>query len=145
MGPVSYSITLECPMFRQLLSLVSIAIIITLFAAFFLGRNARQSRARSAPPVKSSPVASEPVTENPDPAPVVAKSPAMRKETYSQCQTGMTYSEVIAIVGPPDEELSQSSIGGIETAMYQWRGGIVANANMTFQDGVLVTKAQFGL
>lgn len=132
-------------MFRQLLSLVSVAIVITLFAAFFVGKNARESRGRAAPAVVERPEpAAIPVVKT-EAALAKVNAPGMRKETYSQCQTGMTYSEVIAIVGPPDEELSQSSIGGIETAMYQWRGGIVANANMTFQDGVLVTKAQFGL
>ena len=71
--------------------------------------------------------------------------PRMTKANYTRCVEGMTYEQVVSIVGPPDQELSSSSIAGIRTVMYQWNGGLVANANMMFQDGKLITKAQFGL
>lgn len=75
----------------------------------------------------------------------VVSSPSLTKETFDLCQTGMSYDQVVAIVGPPESTLSETDIGGIRTIMYQWKGGFVANANMTFQDGKLVSKAQFGL
>jgi hypothetical protein len=57
----------------------------------------------------------------------------------------MSYDEVIEIVGKPDSLMSENEIAGYHTAMYMWKGGFVANANMTFQNGKLVSKAQFGL
>ncbi len=69
----------------------------------------------------------------------------MNKVNYTRCVEGMTYAQVVEIVGQPDQELSSSNIAGIRTVMYQWDAGLVANANMTFQNGNLVVKAQFGL
>lgn len=71
--------------------------------------------------------------------------PRLTAETYGQISEGMTYDQVVAIVGPPESELSSSDIGGIRTVVYGWKGGLLANANMTFQDGRLVSKAQYGL
>lgn len=72
-------------------------------------------------------------------------SPSMSKATYASVREGMTYDQVIAIVGPPAQELSSNEIGGFRTVMYQWDAGFMANANMTFQNGKLISKAQFGL
>lgn len=71
--------------------------------------------------------------------------PTMTAKTYSEIREGMTYDEVIAIVGKPSKEISSNQIGGIRTVMYQWDAGFMANANGTFQNGKLVAKAQFGL
>jgi hypothetical protein len=62
----------------------------------------------------------------------------------------MTYSEVVQILGQSGTEISRSSIAGITTVMYQWNAGGLAglsggNMNAMFQDGRLVSKAQFGL
>lgn len=77
--------------------------------------------------------------------PSAPAGPSMTKETYAKVREGMTYEQVIAIVGPPEQEVSSNEIGGFRTVMYQWKAGIMANANMTFQNGKLVSKAQFGL
>ena len=67
---------------------------------------------------------------------------------YARLTTGMTYRQAVEIIGFEGEELSRSEIAGITTVMYQWtNSGLFSTANMNamFQDGRLVTKAQFGL
>lgn len=92
-------------------------------------------------------------TEQPDVPPVpeieiedeAPAAPKLTAETYGRVHEGMTYGEVVEIVGPPDSEMASSNIGDIQTVVYSWKGGWAANANMTFQNGKLVSKAQFGL
>lgn len=69
------------------------------------------------------------------------------KAEYSRVQMGMSYHQVVAILGPPDEALSETEMAGFHTIMYMWegRGGFGANMNAMFQNGKLVNKAQFGL
>jgi hypothetical protein len=95
------------------------------------------ARAESIAAVSSSDSASSVAT--------TPSGPSMTKTTYAQVREGMTYEQVVAIVGPPSQEISSNEIGGYRTVMYQWDAGFMANANMTFQNGKLVSKAQFGL
>lgn len=75
-----------------------------------------------------------------------ASRPQMNAANYAKVRMGMTYDEVIAIVGQPSEEISRAEQGGTSAVMYQWNVGLFgSNANMMFQDGKVVTKAQFGL
>jgi len=59
----------------------------------------------------------------------------------------MSYSQVVSILGSQGTEMSSSDIAGYSTVMYSWdgEGGFGANMNATFQNGELVSKAQFGL
>jgi hypothetical protein len=63
---------------------------------------------------------------------------------FGRLQSGMTYDEVLAIVGEPTEEMSRSAIGDNEAVMYRWANGW-GNMTAMFQNGLLVTKAQAGL
>jgi|GEM_PF-2139069 len=76
-----------------------------------------------------------------------AARPKMNATNFNRIREGMTYDEVIAIVGPPSELLSSSEFSGIRTQVYMWKVGVFsgANANAMFQDGKMVSKAQFGL
>jgi hypothetical protein len=65
--------------------------------------------------------------------------------SYQRLSEGMTYSEVVSILGSSGEELSRSDIAGINTVMYSWKTWSGANMNVMFQNGRLVSKAQFGL
>lgn len=89
---------------------------------------------------KAEPKKEEPKKEEP-------KKDGITKAEFEQVQTGMSYEDVVAIVGTEGEVSSESEIGGITTKMYTWKGesGIGANANMTFQNNELKSKAQFGL
>jgi hypothetical protein len=69
----------------------------------------------------------------------------LSKANYLRISEGMTYREVVAILGEPGEEMSRSDIAGITTVMYGWKRWNGANMNAMFQNDALVTKAQFGL
>jgi len=69
---------------------------------------------------------------------------------FEAIQTGMEYQEVFDIIGGRGTMLSEVDMGlGDEyyTVMYQWEGegSLGANATVTFQGGVVTSKAQFGL
>ena len=66
---------------------------------------------------------------------------------YNQIRPGMTYAEVQEIVGSSGILLSESQVGEYHTFMIMWyeddHSG--ANANVMFQNGVVISKAQYGL
>lgn len=69
---------------------------------------------------------------------------------FNEITTGMSYDEVVAIVGGPGEILSQADLGlGTQaaTVMYSWagEGSVGANATVMFQGGEVISKAQAGL
>lgn len=74
-------------------------------------------------------------------------------EKYNQIENGMTYEEVIKIIG--FEVSPEAEVGEKGTALYtvsfrymgddQVKGSIGANASFMFQGGKLNTKAQIGL
>jgi hypothetical protein len=66
-------------------------------------------------------------------------------DKFTQLRDGMSYSEVVAILGQSGKELSRSSIAGTTTVMYSWEGWGIANMNAMFQDDRMISKAQFGL
>ena len=81
-------------------------------------------------------------------APEVEKNaPEISKAEFDSIETGMTYEEVVTIIGGEGELSSQVEIAGIDTKMYMWQGegSFGANANATFQNNKLTSKAQFGL
>ena len=69
------------------------------------------------------------------------------QEAFDRIEMGMTYEEVVGIVGEPTETTSDSEVAGIRTTLYTWRvdDSFGANFNVMFQGGVVVNKAQFGL
>lgn len=74
----------------------------------------------------------------------------MTLEEFNKIETGMTYEQVVEIVGVEGTVLSETDITGNEqykTTMYSWDGdgSLGANANVTFQGGKVISKAQFGL
>lgn len=76
-----------------------------------------------------------------------ANSPAtITKAEFDQLKTGMTYAQVVKIVGGEGNMLSESEVAGIKTAMYMWYGEDgISNANVMIQNNKLVSKAQMGL
>jgi hypothetical protein len=68
---------------------------------------------------------------------------------FNAIENGMSYSEVVKIVGEPGELLSSVDLNiGSEysTVMYVWYGkNKIANANVTLQGDKVIMKAQFGL
>lgn len=68
---------------------------------------------------------------------------------FERIETGMTYDEVVEIVGTDGELSTSVDMFGSElkTEMYVWRGNgsIGSNANVTFQGGTVIAKSQVGL
>jgi hypothetical protein len=72
---------------------------------------------------------------------------AVTLAAYARLEEGMSYAQVVRIIGMPGTEMSRTSIAGFETVMYMWAAPGLFGGNMTamFQNGALVSKSQFGL
>ncbi len=68
-------------------------------------------------------------------------------ENYNKLQTGMTYEQVVSILGEEGKEMSSNDIAGYRNVMQMWKAGgfTVGNMNTMFQNGALIQKAQFEL
>jgi len=77
----------------------------------------------------------------------IYNNPKISLSEFNRISTGMTHSEVWDIVGSGGTVMSESDIAGYKTVMYTWegQGSLGANANCMFQNGELVSKAQYGL
>ena len=64
---------------------------------------------------------------------------------YLRIQEGMDYPQVTRIIGARGEEMGRNTIAGYTTVMYQWVNDDYSGLNAMFQNGRLITKAQFGL
>ena len=67
------------------------------------------------------------------------------KSMYDRIKNGMSYSQVVSIVGQKGKELSRSEMEGISTVIYMWQNDDGSNMNVMFQNGKVIQKAQFGL
>ena len=70
------------------------------------------------------------------------------KADYDQIQNGMSYEDVVKIIGSDGEQMSETGTKGDEyyTVVYDWKGKDGAsNAVMEFQGDKLQTKSQIGL
>jgi Domain of Unknown Function with PDB structure (DUF3862) len=77
--------------------------------------------------------------------PAVKENDEVTMEEFNKIKNGMTYEEVVKIIGFEGTEMSSSEIGGIKTIMYSWQNDDGSNMNAMFQNNKLNTKAQFGL
>lgn len=88
------------------------------------------------------------LTRNTD-ADIIKSDATISLAEFQQIETGMTYEQVCSIVGGEGTLSSNVDIGVAEykTEIYQWsgEGSIGANANVTFQNDKVVSKAQIGL
>ena len=68
-------------------------------------------------------------------------------DEFNTIQNGMSYEEVVEIIGSEGEASSTATGGDITTSIYMWKGkgSVGANANVTFIDNKVSAKAQFGL
>ena len=79
-------------------------------------------------------------------------SNVVSKAEYNQIENGMSYSQVVSIIGDGGTESSSGTIEGvpgvmpsITTKLYMWQNSDGSNMNAIFQNDKLTTKAQFGL
>ena len=67
-------------------------------------------------------------------------------DAFNQIENGMTYDQVVEIIGGEGELMSESEIAGISMAIYTWDGNSAfSSCQVTFQDGVVTSKSQYGL
>lgn len=66
-------------------------------------------------------------------------------EEYKKIKNGMSYEEVVEIIGFEGTEMSSNELAGIKTIMYSWQNADGSNMNAMFQNNKLNSKAQFGL
>lgn len=73
--------------------------------------------------------------------------PTMSLAEFNAIQSGMSYEQVVAIVGGQGQVMAQTDLAGYSTIIYMWdgEGMLGANANVMFQNGAMISKAQFGL
>lgn len=64
---------------------------------------------------------------------------------FDQISTGMTYEQVTTVVGSPGTVSSEMNTPGMASKSYKYDGGTVSTAIVTFSDGKVQTKTQFGL
>ncbi|MFL9828719.1 NINE protein [Rhodoplanes sp. SY1] len=81
------------------------------------------------------------------PAPEPARPCKATLDHFLSLREGMSYPEASRIIGCPGTEMSRVDLAGHSTVMVGWNGeGIFGgNMNAMFQNGALISKAQFGL
>lgn len=68
-------------------------------------------------------------------------------KSFDKIQNGMSYKQVVAIVGSPGEIMRSDMIGGAKTDLYKWnvKGSDNAYMDALFQGDKLIDKSQSGL
>ncbi|MBS5166279.1 MAG: DUF3862 domain-containing protein [Butyricicoccus pullicaecorum] len=68
-------------------------------------------------------------------------------DEYNQIQNGMTYDQVVEIIGSSGSSAAESGVNDYTIKIYTWYGNGIAgsNANVTFTNGTVSAKAQVGL
>ncbi len=74
-----------------------------------------------------------------------SESQLVTMSEYNQIYDGMTYGDVVRIIGSRGEELSRSSTAGYTITMYAWKNKNGSNMTAMFENGKLTTKSQIGL
>ncbi|WP_018392482.1 DUF3862 domain-containing protein [Bacillus sp. 37MA] len=96
-------------------------------------------------PTSSTGTTTEAPAETSEPAP----KGVLTQDKFDQIKDGMSYEEVVGIIGSEGELLSETGEAGTEfhTLMYQWTSSdtTFGNASFMFQGGKLISKAQAGL
>lgn len=101
---------------------------------------------RTATSSASTPRATSGPTATPRPTATPEPDTYITLEEFNLIETGMTYSEVVEIVGCEGTLLSTAEVMDTTMSMYCWYGkGGIANANVTLENDVVVSKAQIGL
>ncbi|MDF2873179.1 MAG: hypothetical protein K0R05_4754 [Anaerocolumna sp.] len=68
-------------------------------------------------------------------------------DEYTSIKNGMTYEEVVKLIGSEGTSMSESSAGNISIKIISWYGNGLdgSNANVTFTNDKVTGKAQIGL
>ena len=90
----------------------------------------------------------EPAEEEPAEEEAPADEGVLTSEKYDQITSGMSYEEVVEIIGSEGTVMSETGEAGSEfhTVMYEWdTDGFMSAANFMFQGNKLQSKSQIGV
>ncbi len=76
------------------------------------------------------------------PTPQPLRKALVSMSHYNQLSPGMSYTEVVQLVGDPGTQLSYQELAGYVTYSYSWQNPDGSNLLITFQNHRLVNKAQ---
>lgn len=65
-------------------------------------------------------------------------------DKFARIESGMTYEEVVSIIGSEGTEDTTSQVGDITTTIYEWQSDSFGVATVTFQNDKVVNKTQVG-
>ena len=129
--------------------LFTLAFVGCLWLALILGCTALKENSKSGKTTSSPPRSS--TNNSPNTASGPTTTAGVTMANYNRLQTGMTYAQVVQILGREGEKLSELGGNGISAdkiVMYQWdgdSGGPDAKINAFFKNGKLDSKLQFDL
>ena len=83
-------------------------------------------------------------TSTPAPEPTPTSRKGVTLANYNKLQTGMSYSEVVEILGSPGKKISDETAAP-NTITYMWGGDQVGNIRVTFQNDRLLQKSEYGM
>jgi hypothetical protein len=64
---------------------------------------------------------------------------------YRRVALGMTYEEVVAVMGFEGEKISSIELDWMQTETYRWSGNWNTSIDVVFQQGRVTNKKQVGL
>lgn len=99
---------------------------------------AKPSIRRKPTPPKAAPAA------NPKPAPKPKRRYITLRE-FNQLELGMSYKEVVKVLGREGKENSRMELLGTTTTSYEWGEGLGGVVILTFENDRLSNRMQFGL
>ena len=82
-------------------------------------------------------------TSTPTPEPTRRSGVTMKD--YEKLETGMSYSEVVKILGDSGKEVSSGEAAEGRTVTFVWGGDQLGSISVTFQNDRLIQKSQYGL
>lgn len=134
--------TSVCAIIGIMVSIVTLII----SCVFFMGdsssstNNSHRPTATTTPRVTSGPASTPKPTATPKPDTYITL------EEFNLIESGMSYEEVVDVVGCEGTLMSTVDLMDINTSIYYWYGkNGISNANVTFQNDAVVSKAQIGL
>jgi hypothetical protein len=87
---------------------------------------------------------SQPVQQQ-APQPPQQSTAGLTLANYNKIEKGMTYDQVVAILGSPGKQTSNFNGDYIQTSDYQWTIGDSAEIDIEFDHGKVSFKTQYGL
>ena len=129
---------------------LGLMVLIGFIGAMVDGPSRRSPETRPRVPVPQVPTQSSPRPQRP--APRATPKSKITMAEFNRIQIGMTYKQVVQIIGSNGTLTSENYIPGvpgvmapIHTKMFAWEGSGIGNAMVIFQNDRVFQRSQFGL